>query len=306
MIRWVIGRGLLGRAVERELGGEVFTTDVRWSDEDACIADLRDGLDAFGASDAAEWEIYWCAGAGVTSSGRSVFDREIRVFATFVDSLSRLPGGAAARGALFLASSVGGAYAGNRRPPFSEFSPARPLSPYGEAKLRMESIVRECSEATGMRSFIARITNLYGPGQDLTKGQGLISTIARTYLTGQPASIFVPLDTIRDYLFVTDCARVVVRGTAKLRSSPPAACVLKIVGSASAVSIGALIGEFSRLRRRRPLIVLGAGNASGQAPDLRVRSVVWTDLDDAVSTTLPEGIAATFESLRLGATGATG
>jgi UDP-glucose 4-epimerase len=58
----------------------------------------------------------------------------------------------------------------------------------------------------------------------------------------------------------------------------------------TAISIAAIIGEYSRLRRKRPLVVIRAGSAVGQAPDLRVRSTVWTDLDGLVRTTLPEGL----------------
>jgi UDP-glucose 4-epimerase len=274
-----------------------FGWSITWSDKDKSIEDLAEGLKKFIATSSEPWEIYWCAGAGVTSTDRSAVEREVAVFEAFIVEISRLSRNQIGRGKLFLASSVGGAYAGNPIPPYTESSHVAALSPYGEAKLRMEESVRSHSSQMGLRSFIARITNLYGPGQDLSKGQGLISVIAKTYFTGVPASIFVPLDTIRDYVYVGDCAKVVVQGMRKLDSVAPGETVTKIVGSANPVSIGALIGEFSRLRRSRPLIVLGAGNSSGQAPDLRVKSEVWPELDALVSTTLPAGIAATFQSM---------
>ena len=71
---------------------------------------------------------------------------------------------------------------------------------------------------------------------------------------------------------------------------------MKIVGAMNAVSIGALLGEVARVRRRPVPLVLGQGDSTGQASDLRVRSEVWTDLDGLVATTLPEGLGALYRA----------
>ena len=55
--------------------------------------------------------------------------------------------------------------------------------------------------------MIGRFSNLYGPGQNLGKLQGLISRLALSAVTRQPINIFVPLDTIRDYVYVDDAAQ---------------------------------------------------------------------------------------------------
>lgn len=294
---WVIGRGLLGGAIAASRP-RAFGARIRWSEPEAAVADLRAGLDAFlGRVGDAQWTVYWCAGAGVTSTSAAVLEQEVETFQRFLAAIGELPVDVRERGSVYLASSVGGAYAGNPHPPFTEQSATAPLSDYGRAKLRMEEGVRALSADAGVRSLVARITNLYGPGQDLAKGQGLISVIARAYLTRVPVSIFVPLDTIRDYLFVDDCARVSLAAMRRLAEAAPGTSVTKILGAANAVSIGALLGEFSRVRRRRPLVVLGGGDSRGQALDLRVRSRVWTDLDALADTTLPAGIAATVTAL---------
>ena len=148
----------------------------------------------------------------------------------------------------------------------------------------------------GLRSFIARITNLYGPGQDLGKGQGLISVIVESYVTGRPVQIYVSLDTLRDYVYVDDCARVIAGGMDLLREEKAGTVIMKIVGAMDALSIGAIIGEMSRLRRKPVPIVTGQGNSAGQASDLRVRSTVWPELDHLVSTTLPAGLGAIYRA----------
>ncbi|MFT4187733.1 MAG: SDR family oxidoreductase [Aeromicrobium sp.] len=242
----------------------------------------------------ADWEIFWCAGRGVTSTPKSDLQIEVDVFHRFLDDLV---GGRSlldpTKGRLFLASSVGAIYGGSSLPPFTEKTPPNPSSAYGEAKLAMEDLVRSISDSSGIRSFIGRITNLYGPAQDMSKGQGLISTVVASYITGHPVSIYVPLDTLRDYLYVDDCGRMVAAGMKKLADEPSGTSVVKILGSTMPWSIGAVLGEAARVHRLRAPIISGQGTAAsvaGQAHDLRVRSLIWTDLDSLARTTLPAGL----------------
>lgn len=293
---WIIGRGLLGSAIISQLGDAVFTTPVTWADAEQSRQDLRDGLARFLAGAEGRWSIYWCAGRGVTSTPREVMLSEAAVFRSFLDDIAALPRDVLDRGHLFLASSVGGAFAGSASPPFTEDTVPVPLSAYGETKLIMEQSLRDMAERHGLRGFIARITNLYGPGQDLGKGQGLISVIVESYVTGRPVSIYVPLDTLRDYIYVDDCATVIIAGMKRLAAEPSGRVVTKIVGAMDALSIGAIMGEMSRLRRKPVPVVTGQGNSTGQASDLRVRSIVWPELDSLVSTTLPAGLGAIYRA----------
>lgn len=298
MRRWIIGRGLLGSAIAAQLGdAAAYRATIDWTTPEAAIRTLTSAVRAYAENvDDREWEIYWSAGRGITSTPRTVMESEAEVFDGFLDAVVDVFGERARAGRLFLASSVGGAYAGSTLPPFSESTPAVAQSAYGEVKLRMERALIATVARAGMRGFIARVTNLYGPGQDLGKGQGLISVLVESYVTGRPSSIFVSLDTLRDYIYVDDCARVIEAAMTRVASEPSGTTVTKIVGSMNALSIGALIGEISRLRRKPVPIILGQGNAVGQAWDLRVRSEVWPDLDGLVSTTLPEGLGAIYRA----------
>lgn len=295
--RWIIGRGLLGSAVARVRADEPFAVRIPWDHPDASADALRAGLIEFvDAPSTPPLEIYWCAGRGVTSTPRETLAVEVEVFAALLDAIGELPVAVRSRLTFFLASSVGGAYAGAPDPPFRESTPPVPLAPYGEAKLEMERRLGDATAAGGWRSMIGRITNIYGVGQDLTKAQGLISALVRGQLSGQPISVYVPLDTLRDYIYEDDCAAVIDAGMTRLRTLAPGSGVLKIVGTMRAVSIGALLSELTRLRRRRGPIVLGAGDVRGQSLDLRVRSEVWTDLDGLVRTSLPEGLSRIYQA----------
>lgn len=293
--RWIIGRGLLGNAIARSRADLPHTVPISWSDAARSSEDLAAGLKEF-MQTAGPLEIYWCAGRGVTSTSREALDIEVGVFCSFVDAVAALDTPDRQRVQFFLASSVGGAYAASPSPPFSESTAVAPGSEYGHAKLRMEHHLALATERAGWKTFIARVTNLYGPGQDMSKGQGLISTVVAGSVTNRPVSVYVSLDTLRDYIYEDDCGAVISAAMARLEGEAEGTVVTKIVGSMNAVSVGAILAESTRVRRRRSPLVVGQGSSRGQALDLRVRSEVWTDLDSLASTTLPEGLHAVFQS----------
>lgn len=270
---------------------EVHTEQIRWSEPALAHADLARGLTRLSAAHEGRLEIYWCAGRGVTSTPASELAAEIATFQRFLDALLGMPDQVRRRTAMFLASSVGGAYAGSSAPPFDEATPAAPLSDYGRAKVAMEIDLTRATAQGGWRSFIARITNIYGARQDMTKGQGLLSALVASCITHRPINVYVPLDTLRDYIYADDCGRVVLAGTHRAAGEARGTTVVKVVGAMTAQSVGAILGETRRLNAgRRAPVVLGHGPQLGQALDLRVRSRVWTDLDALVRTTLPEGL----------------
>lgn len=293
----VFGGGLLGGAVLRDLARRhrpARHARIDWTGD--AVADLERELDSFARDGAGEWRIAWCAGAGVTADGADVFAREEQVFDAFATALQRLCGASgldAGRGAVFLASSAGALYAGVGDPPYTEHSDTAPLSPYGRGKLALEARLRELAEGTGLSAAVGRITNLYGPGQNLAKPQGLISHLCRAHVTGEPVGIYVPLDTLRDYLFVDDAASLVV-DLIEAAAERPGATTLKILASQSSVSVAALIMQAQRVFRRPVRVLFGASSQlSRQARDLRVRSVVRPELDRRSLCTLPAGVAAT-------------
>jgi len=231
----------------------------------------------------------------VTGTSSDALELELGALSATLEALAAAPRGR--DGAFFFASSAGGVYAGVGAPPYDEFSPVSPLAPYGQAKLDAEALVAGWSRSSGLPSLIGRISNIYGPGQNLGKAQGLISQICRSHLTGQPLSIYVSLDTLRDYLFAPDCARLIVAGLARLREGQPGV-VTKILASQRAITIGAVLGEVRRLFKSPTHIVLGASPSSAmQARDLSLRSRVWPDLDRAGLTPFPVGVAATSADL---------
>jgi len=303
-LTWVIGRGgLLGQSLEKALDPAALWVPpepIAWLAPSAGALDLhRQVAEFLRAAGDRQWSVAWCAGAGVTGSSQQTLQLELAALRETLDALGDASRGS--DGAFFFASSAGGVYAGVGAPPYDESSPVRPLGAYGRAKLDAEALIAGWSQATGTPSLIGRIANLYGPGQNLAKAQGLISQICRSHLTGQPLSIYVSLDTLRDYLFAPDCADLVVDGLARLlqeQSVTAPGVVTKILASQRAITIGAVLGEMRRIFKKPPRIVLGASpTAAMQARDLSLRSRVWPELDRRNLTPFPVGVAITAADL---------
>lgn len=301
-VTWVVGgSGLLGGAVARELRRRrqpMVMAPVPWEDPTEAQRTLIAATERF-IERARPWQIAWCAGAGVIGTSQQQLDQEIATQQAYVEELSLRLAAAPGRGpqVLGLASSAGGVFAGASGAPFTESTVPRPISPYGVAKIDSEELMARFAESTRTPLVILRIANLYGPGQSLTKPQGLISQLVRSHLLGVPSSIYVPLDTGRDYIFVDDAARLALDAMAKGRDER--GVHLKIVASQRSTTIGAILGELHRITKHRPNVVLGSSpNARYQVRDLYFRSTRWTELDSGQQTTLPAGIHATLLDLQ--------
>ena len=307
---WVIGaRGLLGNAIAHAIGArdgwQLLDADpLPWSDHEALASRVgettRRLLDA-ATAEQGDWAIIWAAGAAVTATTPEKLAAELAQLTAILDTVGATLTPDSAGGTLFYASSAGGLYGGSANPPYTELSEPVPISPYGRFKLQAEGVVDDFARRYGVSTLVGRIANLYGPGQKLEKMQGLISQIARAQFSPTPAAIYVSLDTVRDYIFVTDCALLVLDGLDRVavtaRVDGPTH-ITKILASGQGVTIGALLGHFRTLSKGHPHVMLGASASSSlQALDLRLQSVVWPELDARQLTPLPAGIHATMQDI---------
>jgi UDP-glucose 4-epimerase len=302
-LAWVLGAGgLLGAALGRTLAaGQTAlyrpVAQLPWHDEAALADALERAVAGFArqAGAHADWELYWAAGVGAMGSQDSDMGMETRTLERLLQLLAREPELCARRGALALASSAGAIYAGSAAAVISEASPVAPTTPYARAKLQQEALVtgfvRACPNS---HALLARITTLYGPGQALGKRQGLLSHIARSIVRQQPIQIFVPFDTIRDYIEADDAA---IAAVACLRSAGAEPVCLKILGSEQPLTIAEIVATFKRVARRPPLIATSASPlAAVYARRVLFRSGVEPDCRGLQRTSLPVGVAALLAS----------
>jgi UDP-glucose 4-epimerase len=297
-LAWVVGRGgLLGRHVEWALDAHDANADtwrptrpIVWQDSERASADLDVEASAFFAQAARlgrPWRLLWCAGASVLATSDRALAQETRLLSRFLDWVAdRLSGNQVLTnaGTVFFASSAGGVYAASSvPPPFDESSPVGALAPYGREKLTQERLFAQVAGSCGVNLVIGRFSNLYGPGQDLSKPQGLIAHVGRAALRHEPVSIYVPLDTIRDYLFAADAGRMVVeaikRAEESRRDGAPAGTTTKIFASEVETTVASVLRAWRHVLRG-PLRISLSANPVGQLQPrvLSFRSCVWPEL----------------------------
>lgn len=308
-LAWIIGaRGLLGRSIGARLRSDrrwhvIDDAPLPWHDLDAlaeAAADRAQRMIQQATSTGTRWAVFWTAGTVVTSSAPEAVAREFRQFEIVLGAIAEAlgTGPATGSGAVFFSSSAGGVYAGASDPPFDESTPPAPLSPYGRMKLDAETELASFTERAAVSTVVGRISNLYGPGQQLAKMQGLISHLARSQYSATPTSLYVPLDTLRDYLYVDDAASLIAdlvhRALDEADQRGPIHVVKNVIRG-QAVSISALLGYVRTVTKGTPRVVSAASPSAGfQAVDLRLASVTWPELDRREFTTLPAGLQATM------------
>ncbi len=301
-LAWVVGRGgLLGSHVEKALrtrpGWTVFRAErFSWSEPERLRAEMTAAVGSFRAEGRKHrgGAVFWCAGSGTVGASADRLAAESESLEFF---LARLAEAGQTAGRFFLASSAGGVWGGSPDRPITEASPPRPISAYGLAQLdKEEALARWAGRQPAVSTLTARLSNLYGPGQALAKPQGLVSHLSRALIHGRPAHVFVALDTIRDYLYVEDAARAVVRGMERLGAETgEARHVLKIIASEQVTTIGELLGAFRRTAKRPLPVVTGLHPVASQQPScLQFRSTVWSDGPAPERTGLVDGIDRVF------------
>jgi len=286
MLTWTVGAGgLLGSALTRQVCNPFNASPVAWNDQYASGVALKKNLDRFCADVGdGEWAIIWAAGAATVAIGQAQADVELSTFRAFIDAVSaHAPAGA---GRFLLASSAGGVYAGATGPPFAAATAPAPLGVYGHLKM-----AQEAGAVEGLRNtcpvVVARIANLYGPGQNLTKLQGLVSRLAWCAATQEPANIFVPLDTIRDYVYVDDAARSCLQALTNAAHPSEVA----VIASGRPVTVGQLIRTVQQVTKRHVPVGLGShSSARDQVLDLRLAPSMEIDQQ----TPLPVGVKNVF------------
>jgi UDP-glucose 4-epimerase len=145
-----------------------------------------------------------------------------------------------------------------------------------------------------MPVVIARLANLYGPGQDLNKLQGLVSKLALTSITQETLIMFVPLDTLRDFIHAEDAA---TRALHWMSVAAPGVQT-RVIGSGQATSLGYVINQMRAVTRRPLPIAYGMHHtAAVQSPDLRLRPDEDEDICRMQLRSLPIGLKEIFEDM---------
>jgi UDP-glucose 4-epimerase len=153
---------------------------------------------------------------------------------------------------LIYVSSGGAVYGAPAQLPIPENHPLHPISSYGIVKVAIESYIDLYSRTKGLSALILRPANPFGERQGHNRSQGLVNTLMRHALLGEPVSIWGDGSIVRDYLHVDDLARL-----ARLAAESEITGIFN-VGSGVGTSVRAMIELVSEITGRELKVTYGA------------------------------------------------
>lgn len=142
------------------------------------------------------------------------------------------------------ASSGGTIYGEPQQLPISESHPLAPQSAYGQSKLTIENYLSFYARTTPLEVSILRVSNPYGPRQNVYGSQGLVAVAMGCAMDGRALRIFGKSDGVRDYVYIDDVVDAMLLAT----KAPPA--VLNI-SSGTGRSVNDVIEAVERASGRR-------------------------------------------------------
>lgn len=129
-------------------------------------------------------------------------EKNLIPFMNFADTVAKLN----VKKIAFL-SSAGTIY-GATQQKVNETSDKNPFSPYGIIKLTMENFLRYFKTRYNINFDVYRISNVYGEGQNTSKGLGLINTLLEKIIIEGKVKVFGNGETLRNYIYVKDVAEL--------------------------------------------------------------------------------------------------
>jgi len=205
-------------------------------------------------------------------------------FLAFLETLQRFP-----ETRLLFLSSGGTVYGDPDHLPVTEDAPFRPRSCHGTGKVAAELFLG----ISGLRSAILRPSNIYGPGQVLRSGFGVIRHLLYCASANIPFQLVGDGSQLRDYLFVEDF----VDAAQRLLKHENVVGIFN-VGSGVGVSLSELIDQVGHVTARSIRVEMQSarvGDVSRIVLDItRIRDTVgWVPV-----TNLESGIANFWRSIK--------
>lgn len=196
---------------------------------------------------------------------------------------------------LYFASTGGAIYGEQSSASSTEESPTRPVSPYAIGKLTLERYLAYFSKSRALQSTAFRISNPYGPRQGVQRRQGVIPIFMRQMRDGLPVTLLGDGSMTRDYIYVEDLARLLVR---PLRSGGSRAPIYNL-GSGVSTALSEVLRTVEEVTSIRAKVET-APLPSTFVQDVRISTELFRShfgaLEGALS--LREGIARTWEAIR--------
>ncbi len=302
---WVIGSGgMLGKALINELNQTQDTllnpaTKFNWADPSEACRQIKQVANQFSKEVGQDtWVIYWAAGTGTMHSNEEELQTETNLLDTLIKCLLDDENLNLHIGKFIFASSAGAIYAGVQEGIITESTEPAPINVYGRAKLLQEAaLTRLNQDGEGATVVTCRISTLYGFKAKGDKQQGLIAEMVRRSLTNQVIHIYVPLETMRDYITPTEVAIQMI-DTAK-NTENTSDLKIKIIASGVSTSVAEIIAILKRVSKRNMRIVTQADMKRSQYQRaIQFKPEFKRNISQSTQTNLIEGILGLLNTIQ--------
>ncbi len=193
---------------------------------------------------------------------------------------------------VILASTGGAIYGEQDVHPADESHPARPVSPYGVAKLASERYLYFYHHQYGMDATCLRYANVYGPRQNPHGEAGVVAIFMHRLLDGVQPVINGDGRQTRDYVYVADVVR------ANLAALGQKGFRVYNVGTGVETDVNTLFAHIHRAIGSGPEASRGPAKAGEQQRSSISARLLERELGVTVKTSLERGIAETAEWFR--------
>jgi UDP-glucose 4-epimerase len=153
------------------------------------------------------------------------------------------------------ASSGGTVYGESLEIPICESHPLRPMGVYGASKVAAENYAMAYRRQWGVDARVLRVSNPFGPGQNIQGQLGAASIFAARALMNEPIEIWGGGETVRDYVYIDD----VVEAFILMMTRSPDAFIgiepILNVGAGKGVSLNDVVRLLNNILSRRVQVI---------------------------------------------------
>ncbi len=168
-----------------------------------------------------------------------------------------------------------------------------PRSPYAIGKLTIEHFLRYFKFVSSLDYVVYRVSNPYGPGQNIVGKQGVIPIFMHKFLIDEPLTIFGDGTMVRDYIYINDLIDMVVGSYDK-----PNKYNEYNVGSGKGVTVNELVLALEKCTGRQAKIKRLAVPATYIHKSVLDITRFENEFKISPSTSLNEGVRQTWEYVK--------
>ncbi len=208
------GRGFIGRALTRRLradGHAAWTLDLQAAPDSRHVrADVRSFRSLEQLLEGQRFEVvYHLAAETGRWNGEAHYEALWTTNVVGTKHLIRLQERLKFRLIFVSSSEIYGDFEGTMLESVPDETPIRLLNDYAMTKWVAEQQIRNSMEMYGTETVVARLFNVYGPGEHFAPNRGVIARFIWCALHDQPYTVYQ--DHTRTFTFIDDAARTLAR-----------------------------------------------------------------------------------------------